>query len=398
MQNQLTIEMHRAQYDFVHSDTLFRGFVGGRGAGKSFIGAYDLLRRAKPGRLYGAYAPTYPMIRDATMRMFLGLGDKMHFIKAQNKSDLRVTLGNDAEVLFRSLDDPERARGPNLSGAWIDEASLVHQDAYAIVIACLREAGEQGWLSATFTPKGKSHWTYETFGQSVDNAALFHASTLDNPFLPATFYEAVRSQYTAGFAEQELQGAFIDIVGNLAKREWFPIVDAAPAQARRHRHWDFAATAKSASSGDPDWTVGTRVSEASGVYYVENIVRSRVGPGAVEAIVRQTAELDGRAVAISLEQEPGSSGKLFSAVMIKLLAGWTVRAEPASGDKVTRAMPFFAQAEAGNVRLVRGPWCSAWLDEIAAFPMGAHDDQVDSASSAFSALARPSGWVRSSAA
>jgi predicted phage terminase large subunit-like protein len=49
-------------------------------------------------------------------------------------------------------------------------------------------------------------------------------------------------------------------------------------------------------------------------------------------------------------------------------------------------MPFLAQAEAGNVRLARGPWCSDWIDEIVAVPMGAHDDQWDSAAGAFRAL------------
>jgi predicted phage terminase large subunit-like protein len=387
----MRIKLHQAQADFHDSSALYRGFVGGRGAGKSFIGAYDLLKRAKGGRLYGAYAPSYPMMRDATLRTFLALGDEMHFIREFNKSDMRITLGNGAEVLFRSLDDPERARGPNLSGAWIDEASLVPHDAYTIIIACLREAGEQGWLSATFTPKGKQHWTYEVFGQpDGDKAQLFHAKTLDNPFLPATFYEAVRSQYTATFAMQELEGAFVDLTAGLARREWFPIVDIAPADAPRVRAWDFAATEKSAGSSDPDWTVGTLLAMTGGVYYVVNVIRQRVGPGAVEALVKQTAQLDGYQVPIILEQEPGSSGKLFTAEMVKALAGWNIRAESVTGDKVTRAMPFIAQAEAGNVRLVRGAFCGDLLDELCAFPIGAHDDQVDATSLAFSYLSSAS--------
>jgi len=124
----------------------------------------------------------------------------MHFLREINKSELRVTLGNGAEVLFRSVDDPERARGPNLSGAWLDEASLMDAEAYSIIIACLREGGEQGWLSATFTPKGKGHWTYDVFGSQRPNSALFTARTVDNPFLPATFAETLRAQYPSQFA------------------------------------------------------------------------------------------------------------------------------------------------------------------------------------------------------
>jgi len=186
----------------------------------------------------------------------------------------------------------------------------------------------------------------------------------------------------------EYQGVPQVAGGNLAKREWFPIVDAAPAQASRVRYWDLAATAKSTQKGDPDWMVGTLMSRTDeGIYYIEHVVRDRRDPGQVEALIRQTAELDGKAPAICFEQEPGAAGKLFTAALIRLLAGWTVHAEPASGDKVTRAMPFFAQAEAGNVRLVRGAWNSEWLDEVVRFPRGAHDDQVDSASGAFGRLA-----------
>ena len=42
-----------------------------------------------------------------------------------------------------------------------------------------------------------------------------------------------------------------------------------------------------------------------------------------------------------------------------------------------------AAVEAGNVMLVQGAWNDAFLDEARVFPMGARDDQVDAAASAF---------------
>jgi hypothetical protein len=63
---------------------------------------------------------------------------------------------------------------------------------------------------------------------------------------------------------------------------------------------------------------------------------------------------------------------------------WTVRA---TGDKVTRARPFAAAVANGNIRVVRGPWLTEWLDEMSAFPEAApHDDQVDSVVGAFTHL------------
>jgi predicted phage terminase large subunit-like protein len=154
-----------------------------------------------------------------------------------------------------------------------------------------------------------------------------------------------------------------------------------------------AATERSAKSADPDYSVGARMSVASGVYYVEHIIRERVGPASVPVLIRQTAQADGVAVTVNWEQEGGSSGKIVADGMSKTLAGFTFQGIPVHKDKVTRAMPFFAQAQAGNVRLVRGAWCSQALDEISSFPQGSHDDVVDACSLAFAAL-QHTGWSR----
>ena len=103
--------------------------------------------------------------------------------------------------------------------------------------------------------------------------------------------------------------------------------------------------------------------------------------------MRQTAEMDGGAVALWLEQEPGSGGKESAQASLRNLAGFTVKAETVTGDKATRAMPFAAQCEARNVKLVRGSWdMSAFLEEVCSFPYGAHDDQVDAVAGAFAKL------------
>jgi predicted phage terminase large subunit-like protein len=73
--------------------------------------------------------------------------------------------------------------------------------------------------------------------------------------------------------------------------------------------------------------------------------------------------------------------------LIRSLAGFNARAVPPTGSKETRAGPFAAQAEAGNVRLLRAPWNRIFLDEMTMFPAAAHDDQVDAATDAFNELA-----------
>lgn len=73
-----------------------------------------------------------------------------------------------------------------------------------------------------------------------------------------------------------------------------------------------------------------------------------------------------------------------------MLAGFAVTCEPASGSKEVRADPFSAQVNAGNVKMVKGDWNRAFIEEMRAFPFGRNDDQVDAASGAFNLLTRRS--------
>lgn len=212
-----TLKVYAKQMQFLESKALLRAFVGGIGSGKSYIGALDMIRRSKPGRLYLVTAPTYPMLSDATFRSLTGLARDIGAVAigdTKSSPPPSIKLINGAEVLFRSTDNPEMLRGPNLSGVWMDEASLSKQEAFDILVGRLREGGEQGWLTATFTPKGKAHWTYKTFGAGRQDTELVHAQSSENPFLPPTFVDNVRKRYTAQQARQELGGAFIEGGGN----------------------------------------------------------------------------------------------------------------------------------------------------------------------------------------
>jgi predicted phage terminase large subunit-like protein len=332
------------------------------------------------------------MLRDSSIRTFEAIARELAYLReiTTTAGSARAVLGNKAEVLFRSADVPDRLRGPNLSGAWFDEAGEMVEDAYLIAIACLREAGEQGWLSATFTPRGRGHWTYAVFAKGRENTALFTARTSDNPFNPEGFEDQLRGQYTSAFAEQELAGQFVDLHGTVARREWFRVVEVPPACSRRVRAWDFAATPENAR-GEGDYTVGALLGQYPGGWVILDMIRQRVAGGAVAGLVKRVAEQDGRGVEVVVEQEPGATGKIAAAYLTRELAGWNVRTVAPQGDKVTRAMPLLAQAEAGNVAMLRAGWNAALLDELASFPGGAHDDQVDAASHAFNRLSSGGG-------
>ncbi len=188
--------------------------------------------------------------------------------------------------------------------------------------------------------------------------------------------------------------------GKVFDRAKFVIVDAAPVEVEaRVRAWDKAATElkpgqKKGKSGDPDFSAGVRMSIVGGIVYVEDDVRGRWKAHDRNQVMLQTARDDGMEVEIWVEQEPGSGGKESAELTVQQLAGYSIRTETVSGDKVTRAGPFAAQVQAGNVRLVSGPWNKAYLDVHHNFPEGAHDDDVDASSLAYNKLALKAGGIR----
>ncbi len=132
-----------------------------------------------------------------------------------------VELINGAIVHFRSADNPDALLGTNLSGAWLDEASLMILLAYENTIGCLRENGIQGWLSATFTARGLTHWTYDVFANGRDDTALFRSHTSENSHNPKGFAERLAKQYSSHRARQELGGEFLTAPGSEWPAEWF---------------------------------------------------------------------------------------------------------------------------------------------------------------------------------
>lgn len=180
--------------------------------------------------------------------------------------------------------------------------------------------------------------------------------------------------------------------GGMFQRGDFEIVDAVPAGAIRCRAWDFAATQQKAGK-QPDWTVGLRMAYAAGIFYVEDVVRDRWSPHDVEKNLKATASQDGILVKIRIPEDPGAAGKADAATKLKLLAGYDVTAVRPTGEKAVRAKPASAQAEAGNVRLVRGPWNDTFLDEVCSFPNAQHDDQVDAFADALNELALGSAYT-----
>lgn len=201
------IELFSTQMRFFSCRDRFTAFIGGIGSGKTYVGCVKALFLAgDPGSLGLIVAPTYPMLRDATLRTFLEVaGDA---VEKFNKSEMIVIIRGGGEVLFRSADNPDRLRGPSVHWVYIDEGAMCSPATWDILIGRLRADGKAGPCWVTSTPKGRN-WLY----QRRNEMTIFRAKTYENPYLSPEFIASLKRSYAGEFARQEIEGEFVSMEG-----------------------------------------------------------------------------------------------------------------------------------------------------------------------------------------
>lgn len=258
----------------------------------------------------------------------------------------------------------------------------------------MRAAGNPGgigheWVKRRFIDPADPETMSEHEIERKKGRIFIPSGLQDNPFLDKEDYidslmeldPVTRSQLMNG--DWEIRGD-----GNMFKSEWFDnrILSEVPHDVnliRKVRYWDLASTDEEKAikeKGDPDYTASVlQALGDDGNVYVLEITRDRRTPAAVEKLVRSVAERDGRTgVAIWLEQEPGSSGANTISTYQRLLLGFNFRGDRPTGSKIERARTASAACENGLVYIIRGAKTQEFINELQAFPVGAHDDMVDS--------------------
>jgi predicted phage terminase large subunit-like protein len=106
----------------------------------------------------------------------------------------------------------------------------------------------------------------------------------------------------------------------------------------------------------------------------------------VRHLVRTVAAADGYATRQLFPRDPGQAGVDQAESYVMMLKGSRVSAVPQTGSKIVRADAAASQVNIGRIGMLRASWNAALIDELAAFPNGRHDDQVDALSLAFNQM------------
>jgi predicted phage terminase large subunit-like protein len=320
-----------------------------------------------------------------------------------NANNYVATFPSGARISFGYLNNSQdylRYKGSEFQFIGMDEVTEIRESDYRYLFSRLRRPASGPLARVPLRMRAASNpapnWVRQRFiVEGESEGRIFVPSFLeDNPGIDAVSYRQSLQELDPVERKRLEEGDWWSTtLGSLFSRESVVIIDGGDipqltSNVRAVRFWDLAATEPSHSNPDPDWTVGTLMLFDEGISYVLDVKRARVKGEKVEQLVSQTAYEDGKTVAIRMEQEPGSSGKaLVDQYARYIVPGYDFMGIRATGDKVTRARPFAAAVANGNIRVLRSPWLTDWLDELASFPEAVtHDDQVDSAAGAFTHL------------
>lgn len=206
---------HNGRWGNLTAPRAFNNFLllAGRGGGKTLVGAHAVREELMiPGAVWWVLGATYKLLWDSTFPTLVGL---LHpqWVKRWDADHAEITLKNDAVVAFRSLEDPERARGPHgVGGLWMDEAAQSPERAWHVGTPMLIKAA--GIAIASTTVLGYD-WTYKQLEQKalVYKEPGYWAAkwkTIDNPLFRSNpvmraQIERHRKTMTAAFFAQEYE-------------------------------------------------------------------------------------------------------------------------------------------------------------------------------------------------
>jgi predicted phage terminase large subunit-like protein len=369
------IALHGGQQRILESPARYKVIAAGRRFGKTLL-AVEWLALAEGGALDGAsvgfFAPTYKLLMEAWNDFERTLTPIM---KRSNKTEMRMELITGGKIDFWTLEDKDAGRGRRYHRIVIDEAAHARylKDAWERAISpTLTDYQGAAWFIST--PNGLNYF-YELFKRGCDPAypewASFQMPTTANPYISADELEKARRELPELVYMQEFLAEFVDLRGaGIFRSAWYRYYDEIPQCERVTIGVDLAISRKTTA----DYTVIAVVGKHEDKYYILDIARDRYTMQETLDRIRTLAE---RYNASTIAVEAVG----YQQVIADELARSTMYAikpiKPAT-DKVTRATPLASKYEQGLVMHPRSAaWLRAYEDELLAFPVGEHDDQVD---------------------
>ena len=201
---------------------------GGRQGGKTYGGAKESLKQIykyqRRPSLGWIVSPTYPMscVVERAFEEAAGWYESGGLIikkMTQQRAYLLVPPSGSDEpfrVEIKTAENPDRLRGAGLGFIWMDEAAMMSEEVYKILLGTI--LATKGIIFMTSTPRGHN-WFYKLYNEAPENGGknpMIGAVTwrsAENQCLGENELALMRGQLSSDFARQELEAEFVSFDG-----------------------------------------------------------------------------------------------------------------------------------------------------------------------------------------
>lgn len=197
----------------------YHNFTSGIGAGKTVSGIIRMLANVQawnPGETGMIITPTSLGLKNVILPELSKWGILQNWTyRGPQSAEPGLHAPNGTRVLLESADNDrkiERLRGPSVAWFWMDEAALIPEKAWRILVGRLR-AGDYRNAWITTTPKGRN-WIYDKFHPDSDEQLdsvnnVLGVPSYANPHLALDYRRDILGEYGGQFRDQEVMGAFV---------------------------------------------------------------------------------------------------------------------------------------------------------------------------------------------
>jgi len=377
--------LHEAQQTVKDDEARWKILCAGRRFGKSRLGVQLCLEQALDGGRVWWVAPTFAIARVGWRDVVAAASEFPKDAGVNIKlGDMEVTFPSGGSISVKSADNPQRLRGEGLNYLVMDEAAFVREETWTEV---LRPTLTENKGSALFisTPIGMDNWFYHLWekADTAEDWARFQYPTVSNPIIDPKEVESAREDLGELVFAQEYLAEFISEGAQIFRSSWFNYfkqgVGTLWADGKKYKESElqrFATVDLAVSTKESaDYTVISVFgyhSEDDKLFMLD-MFRDRVeAPDIVPQIERMVGIHNLEWVGIE------RAGYQLAIVQFARRQGIKIKELRADKDKRSRALPLSAKMERGLVYFPKNAdWVSEVERELLTFPIGVHDDIVD---------------------
>ena len=409
------LKAHKFQLEPMGTDWSIWLMLGGRGSGKTRTSAETLGWWAweQPGTRWLVSAPTSADLRGTCYEGESGLLAVIPsvLVEKYNSSLHEITLTNGSLIKGIPASEPERFRGGQWHGAWLDELAAWEylQEAWDMIQFAVR-LGQHTRIIGSTTPKPKPV-IMDLIDRSGDDVIVTTASTYVNiKNLAPSFQKQILQYEGTKLGRQEIHAEIIDPEeSGIVKRDWFKLwPDGKPFPKFEYivQSVDCAASEKTHNDPTAHITFGVFKPEDGGMCamvvdcWQDHLQYPDLRPKILEEYETVYGEGRSKKRVDLLLIEDKSAG--ISLIQDLRRAGVPVQAyNPGRADKIQRLSIVANVIKAGRVWIPESgnrkgfvrDWAEGMVSQVCSFPEGtAHDDFVDAMSQALRYL-RDAGWL-----